>query len=643
MRMKRTSILIAAALATVGVQVPASFGAYKPQSFIAVWDGNQNLDPARTPTQRSIAYYAVSDLSGSSVFAGAPVLSMWVGYEDTQGANFDEADTITVNSGTGMTYQIAFDSGAPGVVDAAGDTQGDFDLYRLNFNKALIDQRSNPVAAPKGTMYVPTTLSDGFSNIPHPTAAVSRFIDEVSVKIGEVRRNQQVGTVFFDTDAEFVRPDRIVLLENETDAALNDTVANDHTIATFERVAEVNGSGDYNAAGNTQSWSRTSNTLVDMDNGTGRSEPVDIAFVSRDGVQGVWVLESDGGGDDISFFQIDWSGSAPTLAKKELVAPGFPTGFALDEDPTVDANTNDGDGDWVKVDGAGNLLIGESGFNDTPPTEPKVIGREVVSYDDVDGRVDFGAWSTSPTLAPSTDDDSAVTDGRFTTYDPATGYLYFFDIDSGTAPGVNADVYVFDLATGSLVYQELNGAPQFLERNGIRMINRGDLTGDGTINIDDVALLYTAIDDATLGGEVSDLTGSEWYDLTGDIDLTLHVDGGLGDDFELIKNIAGVIDGDADVDGDVDFDDLGLLLGNYDQAGNWLGGDFDFTGLVDFDDLGLLLGNYGLGVVGAVQGELDAAAVEALVAAGFGSVVPEPSTAGLLVGVGAMALRRRRK
>ena len=50
--------------------------------------------------------------------------------------------------------------------------------------------------------------------------------------------------------------------------------------------------------------------------------------------------------------------------------------------------------------------------------------------------------------------------------------------------------------------------------------------------------------------------------------------------------------GDASLDGSVDFIDLGILLNNYDQLGNFAAGDFDFSGKVDFVDLGILLNNY---------------------------------------------------
>ena len=84
--------------------------------------------------------------------------------------------------------------------------------------------------------------------------------------------------------------------------------------------------------------------------------------------------------------------------------------------------------------------------------------------------------------------------------------------------------------------------------------------------------------------------------------------------------------GDADDDGDVDDDDLSLLLANWgsDVTGEGDGGcskgEFNDTAPVDDDDLSLLLANW--------TGQLSAA-------------IPEPTALGLLA-VGAVAIRRRR-
>ncbi len=104
------------------------------------------------------------------------------------------------------------------------------------------------------------------------------------------------------------------------------------------------------------------------------------------------------------------------------------------------------------------------------------------------------------------------------------------------------------------------------------------------------------------------------------------------------------VEGDADSDGDVDFDDLGILLGNYDLAGlpAFTGGDSDGDGDVDFDDLGLLLGNYGFGVLPAA---LDSASIDVaharIEAAGITAAVPEPSSAACVVCLAGVLVSRR--
>ena len=78
------------------------------------------------------------------------------------------------------------------------------------------------------------------------------------------------------------------------------------------------------------------------------------------------------------------------------VAP-FPTSFALDNDPNFSATTNDGKADNIFVDqDTGDIIIIESGFLDSvdgigPDHEPGVIRREVLSYDDGLGKIQFGA------------------------------------------------------------------------------------------------------------------------------------------------------------------------------------------------------------------------------------------------------------
>ena len=396
----------------------------------------------------------------------------------------------------------AYDSGPAGVVDSFGDTQGDYDLYRLDYQAALNDYVTNNRA--KGTMYAPASGPDGAINPQHPQHNGSTInLAGVTQKIGEIAHPVTPDGVFFDYKLQFATPDKMIMLDNQTglDSA-PDTVANDHQIRFIERtstspgaatVNPVTGEGGYNSQ-TSQSWTSTLGALVDMDNGTGRSEPVSMAYVDRDGVQGIWVGESDGGGDDVSFFQLDFANKTATKMEIKAGPSPYPTGFALDDNPNINPASNDGVLDWIRVDGQGNLLIGESGFFESIPTEPKVIGREIVNYNgpDTDGNLQNevvpGAWDTSANLPVSggIDDDTAVTDGRFVAVDKGTGYVYFFDADSGGLPNVVGDVYVFDPATGTLVYSELNAANHFFERQGIEFITRGDVTGDGLIDAADI-------------------------------------------------------------------------------------------------------------------------------------------------------------
>jgi uncharacterized delta-60 repeat protein len=55
--------------------------------------------------------------------------------------------------------------------------------------------------------------------------------------------------------------------------------------------------------------------------------------------------------------------------------------------------------------------------------------------------------------------------------------------------------------------------------------------------------------------------------------------------------------GDANLDGQVDIGDLGLLSGRWQQSGqDWFNGDFSYDGIVDIGDLGILAGNWQRGV-----------------------------------------------
>ncbi len=96
--------------------------------------------------------------------------------------------------------------------------------------------------------------------------------------------------------------------------------------------------------------------------------------------------------------------------------------------------------------------------------------------------------------------------------------------------------------------------------------------------------------------------------------------------------------GDANLDGQVDISDLGILATNWQTAGSWVNGDFTYDGFVDISDLGTLATDWQAGVGSPLGPSFD----QALASLGLSGVsVPEPASAVLMAATLLLARRRR--
>ncbi len=96
--------------------------------------------------------------------------------------------------------------------------------------------------------------------------------------------------------------------------------------------------------------------------------------------------------------------------------------------------------------------------------------------------------------------------------------------------------------------------------------------------------------------------------------------------------------GDTNLDGLVGFPDLLALARSYNQSGSWIQGDFNYDGTVGFSDLLALARSYNASLAeGSPTG--DFASDWALAQ----SMVPEPATLGVIIGLGGCILSRGRR
>lgn len=570
-----------------------------PRKVLAVVDAYSSWGT----TRKCVCFYDITDVGedANDILNGTAMFSVWMGYEDSFMGDMEEISAIAVSPVTGTVYVLAYDDGTPGQVNVAGDTEGDYDLYRTDYQEILKDWLAN--SRPMDTMYGPKYAPDhnygGYSaeDVNHPDRdwpGGTIFIDNAIERIAELTRND--GNEIYNPDMDFVSPWKLVIIDKEKgDHELQDPNLN-HCARAFNLISTTSDGNEWQP---TQIWSSDDLGLLNMDfdsNGlpVGTSEPKDMQYYKDPvtGLEGLWIQESDGGGGDIAFYNINnWMGDANNVFREFNLGdgPNYPDYFSLSDDPVYDANTQDGRADIILVDSAGNLIIGETGNFDTPQTEPKYILRTVNSYD-VNERVDFGPWGGdwnedgyNDLISPTLDDDVNVTDGRFVAYDKGENQVYIFDLDSYIT-GYTPDLYVYDLDTGQMVYEEIDAVGyHWIEEHGLVIFTRGDVDENGDVDYDDMVMLLGKVG-------VSDTQEKEMYDLTADGEVT------CADANELLVNILGSQLGSADInaDGAVDLEDLDIL------SSYWLEipvcsyhcGDLDGQNDIDFADFTILAGSW---------------------------------------------------
>lgn len=227
------------------------------------------------------------------------------------------------------------------------------------------------------------------------------------------------------------------------------------------------------------------------------------------------------------------------------------------------------------------------------------------------GDLNFNGTIDQFDIANQSDAFEAVLYSQNTTFNPAA------DLD-GNGLVDNRDLYQLG---DELITQGVS--PQTIDTYEAMLLRRGNINGFGSqTDAFDVDYLVDRIrlDDAS--------PGELWL-------LDLDSDGLItaGDKDTLLTMIFRTRDGDLDLDGDVDINDLTVVLSNWLQPlSDWQAGNLNFDSVIDDTDLGVLLDNY---TDTLSQSTIDQ--IESVT----GIRVPEPSAAALLAFIGLGLLGRQ--
>ena len=106
----------------------------------------------------------------------------------------------------------------------------------------------------------------------------------------------------------------------------------------------------------------------------------------------------------------------------------------------------------------------------------------------------------------------------------------------------------------------------------------GDLSFNGQLDVADLNILFRDIANRQRNRRL-------------DLNMDRRVD--VNDAYYWVTELKSTFVGDANLDGEVKFDDFLALSANFDEEGGWQQGDFDGDGTVSFPDFLALSANFG--------------------------------------------------
>ena len=118
-----------------------------PTSIVGVLQERTAGSAPATDNARSVIFYDANDIGGG------PLFSVFMPYENGTGNLYEDPSSVSVNPATGDIYLLAFDSSTNdqwsvddhngSATTADDDTNGDWDVYRINFATVFNHWKTN--------------------------------------------------------------------------------------------------------------------------------------------------------------------------------------------------------------------------------------------------------------------------------------------------------------------------------------------------------------------------------------------------------------------------------------------------------------------------------------------------------------------